>query len=57
MVLNVTQQYFCKIVAVSFIDGGKSEYPEKTTNIPLVTDKRSHHVISSTPHHESDSQL
>jgi len=30
------------------------EYPEKTTDLPQVTDKLSHNVVSSTPHHEQD---
>ena len=34
----------------------KPEYPEKTIDLPQVTDKlKSHNVVSSTPHHEWDS--
>ena len=29
--------------------------PEKTTDLSQVTDKLSHNVASSTPHHEPDS--
>jgi hypothetical protein len=37
----------------------KPEYQEKTTDLSQVTDKLSHNVVSSTPHHEwgSNSQL
>ena len=28
----------------------KSEYPKKTTDLPQVTDKLSHNIVSSTPH-------
>ncbi len=33
------QQYFSYIVAVSFIDGGKRGYTEKTTDLSQVTEK------------------
>jgi hypothetical protein len=34
----------------------KPEYPEKTTDLPQVTNKTlSDNVVSSTPHHERDS--
>jgi hypothetical protein len=33
------QQYFGYSVAVSFIGGGSPKYPEKTTDLPQVTDK------------------
>jgi hypothetical protein len=34
-------------VAVSFIGGGNRKYPEKTTDLPQVTDKTlSHNVVS-----------
>jgi hypothetical protein len=36
------KQYFSDIVAVSFIGGGTLEYPEKTTDLPQVTDKLYH---------------
>ena len=39
MVLNAT---FHNIVVVSFIGGGKQEYPEKTIDLSLVTDKLYH---------------
>ena len=32
-------QYFSYIVAVSFIGGGNRRNPEKTTDLPQVTDK------------------
>jgi hypothetical protein len=32
------QQYFSNIVAVSFIGGRNMEYPEKTIDLPQVTD-------------------
>jgi hypothetical protein len=36
----------------------KLEYPEKTTDLSQVTDKRlSHNVVSSTPRHERDLKL
>jgi hypothetical protein len=34
------QQYFSYIVAVSFIGEKKTEYQEKTTDLPQGTDKR-----------------
>ena len=33
----------------------KLEYQEKITDMLQVTDKLSHNVVSSTPHHERDS--
>jgi len=39
------QQYFNNIVAVSYIDGGNRKYPEKTTDLPPVTDKLYYHII------------
>jgi len=36
------QQYFSYIVSVSFTGGGNLEYPEKTTDLPEVTDKLYH---------------
>ena len=43
MVFNATViQYFSYIVAVSFICGGNPEYPEKTIDLPQVTDKLYH---------------
>jgi hypothetical protein len=42
-------------VAVSF-GGGLNGVPEKTTALPQITDKRlPHNVVSSTRHHERDS--
>jgi hypothetical protein len=32
-------------VAISFIGVGKPEYPEKTTNLPQVTDKLDHIML------------
>jgi hypothetical protein len=43
VVFNAT--YFSYIVAVSFIDGGKAENSEKTTNLPHVTDKLYHLML------------
>ena len=42
MVFNAIyfQQYFSYIVAVSFIGGWKPEYPEKSTYLSQVTDKK-----------------
>jgi hypothetical protein len=36
---------------------GKPEDPEKTTNLPQVTNKLSHNVVSSKPRHERGSNL
>jgi hypothetical protein len=36
-VFNATLNHFCSyIVAISFIGGGKQEYPEETTVLPQV---------------------
>ena len=50
MVLNAT--YFRYIVAVSLIGGGN-----RSTERPVERNRRtlSHNVVSSTPHHERDS--
>jgi hypothetical protein len=41
MVLHHIQKYYSHIVAVSFIDkGNRTEYPEKTNDLPQVTDKQ-----------------
>jgi hypothetical protein len=32
----------------------KLEYPEKTTDLPKVTDKQSNNVVSSAPRHQRD---
>jgi hypothetical protein len=34
-----------RTVAVSFIGGGNPEYPEKTTDLPLVTHKLDHILL------------
>jgi hypothetical protein len=36
------QQFFIYIEAVNFIGRGNREYPEKTTDLPQVTDKLYH---------------
>jgi hypothetical protein len=36
------QYYFRYIVKVRFIDGGNRKYPDTTTDLPIVTDKRYH---------------
>ena len=41
MVLKTT------FVTVSFIGGGKPVYPQKTTNLPQVTNTLSHNIVSS----------
>jgi hypothetical protein len=42
MVFNATFNNISLIVLVSFIGGGNREYPEKTTDLPEVTDKLYH---------------
>ena len=37
--------YFSSIMAVSFIDGGSKEYPEKTTKLSQVGDKLYHIML------------
>jgi len=51
------QQYFNYILAVSFIGGGNWSTRKKTNDPPQVTVKPalSHEVVSSTLHHEGDS--
>ena len=39
------QQYFSYIVVVSFIGTGNREYPEKTTDLLLVSDKLDHIML------------
>jgi len=43
-ILSEQNQHFSYIVAVSFIGGGNrvEHYPEKTTDLPQVNDKRYH---------------
>ena len=46
MVFNTTfKQYFSYIVAVSLIGLRKPEYPEYTTDLSQVTDKRYHIML------------
>ena len=40
--VNATFNNILVISLVSFIDRGKPKYPEKTTNLPQVTDKLNH---------------
>ena len=49
------QKYFSYIVTVGFYWCRKPEYLEKTTDLPQVTEKLSHNVVSRTPRHEWDS--
>ena len=48
MVFNVTFNN------ISVISWWTTEYPEKATDLPQVTDKLSHNVVSSTPCNERD---
>jgi hypothetical protein len=41
------QQYFSYIVAVSFVDGRRRVYPEKTIDLSQVTDKTIHPFLNS----------
>ena len=49
MVFNATQQYFSYIVAVNFIGGWNGRIPEKTTDLPQVTDKLDHLMLCTSP--------
>ena len=42
MVLNATFNNISYIVVVNFFGGGNRKYPEKTTDMPPVTDKLYH---------------
>jgi hypothetical protein len=53
MVFNTTFNNI-SVRLVSIISGGHREYQEKTTDLSQVTDKL-HNVVSSTHHHEWDS--
>ena len=51
MVFNATFNNISVIHGDQFYWWRKSEYPEKTTDLPQVNDKTlSHNVVSSTPH-------
>jgi hypothetical protein len=43
------QQYFCYIVAISFAWWRKTEDPEKTIDLPQVTDKLYHIMLYTSP--------
>ena len=52
MMLNAT---FDNISALSDLLGRKQEYPVKTTNLSLDTNKLLHNIVWSTTRHEQDS--
>ncbi len=41
----LTQEYFNYIAQVNFIGGGNLEYPQKSTDLPHVTDKLNHKML------------
>jgi hypothetical protein len=43
--LGIIQQYWSYFVVASFFWWRKPEYPEKTTNLPQVTDKLYHIML------------
>ena len=55
MVLNATFTNISVISWWSFLLVDENKEPEKTTDLPQVTDKLYHNVVSSTPRHEWDS--
>jgi hypothetical protein len=55
MVFNDTFNNISVISWRQFYWWRKREYPEKTIDLPQVTDKLYHNVVSSTPRHELDS--
>ena len=57
MVFNVTFNDISAILWWSVLLVEETQYTEKTTNLPHVTDKLYHIMLNQTPCHEWDSNL